>query len=120
MPEHSGSSDVIGFGPFEWDRARAELRRDGKRVKLSGQPLDVLSILVEHAERLVSREELRKKLWGERTFVDFEQGLNTAIARLRQALGDSAEQPRYIETVSGRGYRFVAPISPERCTLART
>jgi hypothetical protein len=79
-------------------------------VRLSGQPLDVLRALVAHADRVVTRDELRRELWGDETFVDFEQGLNTAIARLRQALGDSAEHPRFIETIPGRGYRFIAEL----------
>jgi eukaryotic-like serine/threonine-protein kinase len=102
---------AIAFGPFEWDAARAELRKHGVRLKLTGQPLELLTILLAHADRLVTREELRRKLWGARTFVDFEQGLNTAIARLRHALDDSAEHPRYIETVPGRGYRFIARVA---------
>lgn len=105
--------DVVRFGPFEWDPARAELRRRGVRLRLTGQPLDVLTLLIAHADRVVTREELRRELWGEETvFVDFEQGLNTAIARLRQTLGDSAENPRFIETIPGRGYRFIAELGP--------
>lgn len=111
MEDDPRPRDPVRFGPFEWNPARAEVRRDGAPLKLSGQPLDVLTMLLANADRLVTREELRKRLWGERTFIDFEQGLNTAIARLRQALGDSAEQPRYIATIPGRGYRFIAPIS---------
>jgi serine/threonine-protein kinase len=87
------------------------LRRDGVRLKLSGQPLEVLTILLEQADRLVTREEFRRRLWDQNTLVDFEQGLNTAIARLRHALGDSAERPHFIETVPGRGYRFIARVS---------
>lgn len=105
------SRDLKSFGPFDWDPARLILRRRGVRLKLAGQPLEVLTILLEQADRVVSREELRRKLWGEKTFVDFEQGLNTAIARLRHALGDSAEHPRYIETIPGRGYRFIAEVA---------
>lgn len=103
--------ETIGFGPFEWDPARAVLSREGARLKLSGQPLEVLTILLEHADRLVTREELRRRLWDRNTLVDFEQGLNTAIARLRHALGDSAERPHFIETLPGRGYRFIAPVT---------
>lgn len=103
--------ETISFGPFEWDPARAVLSREGARLRLSGQPLEVLTILLEHADRLVTREELRRRLWDRNTFVDFEQGLNTAIARLRHALGDSAERPLFIETLPGRGYRFIAPVA---------
>jgi DNA-binding winged helix-turn-helix (wHTH) protein len=102
---------AVAFGPFEWDPARAELRKHGARLKLTGQPLEVLTILLSQADRLVTREELRHRLWGTRTFVDFEQGLNTAIARLRNTLADSAEHPQYIETVPGRGYRFIARVA---------
>lgn len=110
MQNESRPREATAFGPFEWDPARAELRRRGVRLKLAGQPLALLSMLVDHADRLVTRDELRQALWGQKTFVDFEQGLNTAIARLRHTLGDSAEGPRYIETVPGRGYRFIATI----------
>lgn len=111
MHDEKRARQTLSFGPFEWDPARAVLRRDGVRLKLSGQPLEVLTILLEKADRLVTREDLHRRLWGQNTFVDFEQGLNTAIARLRHALGDSAERPHFIETVPGRGYRFIAPVS---------
>ena len=114
MRDHSAPREVVRFGTFEWDPPRAELRRRGVRLKLSGQPLEVLTILVAHADRVVTRDELRRELWGDDTFVDFEQGLNTAIARLRQTLGDSAESPRFIETVPGRGYRFIAELGANR------
>ena len=114
MRDHSGPREVVRFGTFEWDPARTELRRRGVRLKLAGQPLDVLTILIAHADRVVTRDELRRELWGDDTFVDFEQGLNTAIARLRQTLGDSAESPRFIETVPGRGYRFIAELGANR------
>jgi eukaryotic-like serine/threonine-protein kinase len=103
--------ETLSFGPFEWDPARGVLRRSGVRLRLGGQPLEILTILLEHADRLVMRDELRRRLWGQNTFVDFEQGLNTAIARLRHSLGDSAERPHFIETVPGRGYRFIAPVT---------
>jgi serine/threonine-protein kinase len=114
VPEDPAARETLSFGPFEWDPARAVLRRDGVRLKLSGQPLKVLNILVEQADRLVSRDELRRRLWDQNTFVDFEQGLNTAIARLRHTLGDSAERPHFIETVPGHGYRFIAPVARGR------
>jgi serine/threonine-protein kinase len=101
---------AVGFGPFLWDETAAELRRNGSRVRLPRQPAEILKRLLAVPGRVVTREDLRRRLWGDETFVDFEQGLNTAVARLRQALGDSAEAPRYVETVPGQGYRFVAPV----------
>src|SRR2546426_10853413 len=83
---------------------------DGLRVGLQEQPLQILSVLLERPGELVTREELRQRLWPADTFVDFEHGLNAAIKRLRDALGDSAETPRFVETVPRRGYRFVAPV----------
>ncbi len=111
MHDDQPARETLSFGPFEWDPARGILRRDGVRLRLGGQPLQILTILLEQADRLVTRDELRRRLWGRNTFVDFEQGLNTAIARLRHSLGDSAERPHFIETVPGRGYRFIAPVT---------
>ena len=99
------------FGPFVLNIEGETLERHGLPVKLAGQPMRILVLLVEKAGELATREELREHIWGEETFVDFEQGLNTAVNRLRQALGDSADAPLYIETVPGRGYRFVAPVT---------
>jgi DNA-binding winged helix-turn-helix (wHTH) protein len=107
MAHPDGRERTVRFGGFEFDREGREVRKDGARIRLGGQPLQVLGILLENHEQVVTREELRRRLWGSDTFVDFEQGLNTAIARLRQALGDSADRPRFIETVPGEGYRFV-------------
>src|SRR5215467_12431490 len=87
----------------------AELRRGGIKLKLSGQPFDVLLALLEKSGQVVTREELHDKLWSQDTFVDFEQGLNKAINRLREALGDEADNPRFIETLPRRGYRFLVP-----------
>ena len=100
----------VRFGPFEVDLHSGELFRDGVRLKLQPQPIQVLSILLENPGELITRDDLRKRLWPEDTFVDFEQGLNTAIKKLRQALGDEAETPRYIETLPKRGYRFIAEV----------
>lgn len=97
------------FGDFELDVRAGELRRDGARVLLAEQPLRLLEVLLEHPGVVVSREQLRQRLWPADTFVDFEHGLNAAVKRLRDALGDAAEAPRFIETVPKRGYRFVAP-----------
>src|SRR5579871_1755095 len=101
---------VFRFGVFEADEAAAELRRQGLRVKLHSQPFQVLIMLLERPSELVTREEMRQQLWGTDTFVDFDHGLNTAVNKIREALDDSASQPRYIETVSGKGYRFIAPV----------
>jgi Tol biopolymer transport system component/DNA-binding winged helix-turn-helix (wHTH) protein len=98
------------FGPFELSERQAELRKSGVRIKLQEQPFRVLVELVANSGNLVSREDLHKKLWPADTFVDFDVGLNSAIRKLRQALNDDAENPRYIETLSKRGYRFVAHV----------
>jgi DNA-binding winged helix-turn-helix (wHTH) protein/Tol biopolymer transport system component len=102
---------VFRFGTFEVSEHEGELRKNGARIKLQEQPFRVLVELVANAGRLVCREELQQKLWPSDTFVDFDVGLNTAISKLRQALGDEADEPRYIETLSKRGYRFIAPVS---------
>jgi TolB-like protein/DNA-binding winged helix-turn-helix (wHTH) protein/Flp pilus assembly protein TadD len=101
---------VVSFGSFEFNPYSGELRKEGMRVRLEGQPLAILQMLLDHPGGLVSREELQKKLWSGDTFVDFEHSLNAAVKRLRAALNDSADQPRYIETLARRGYRFVAPV----------
>src|SRR5687768_6619064 len=98
------------FAEFELDLDAGELRRRGVPVPIPDQPLRVLEVLVEHAGVIVSREQLRDRLWAADTFVDFEHGLNAAVKRLRDVLGDSADRPRFVETVPKRGYRFVAPV----------
>ena len=114
---HSAPS-LKRFGVFELDPVAGELRKQGRKLKLEGQPLQVLHILLEQPGRMVSREELREKLWPADTFVDFEQGINSAIKRLRQTLDDSAETPRYIETLPRRGYRFIYAVAdPESAPL---
>ena len=100
----------LTFGPFELDVSKEELSRAGIRVRLSGQPMEILLVLLAHAGEVVSREQLRARVWSDGTFVDFEGGLNAAIAKLRRALEDSAQYPRYIETVPGRGYRFLGRV----------
>src|SRR3981081_486942 len=102
--------DVLRFGAFEVEVRAGELRKHGVRVKLQELPFRVLTILLQQWGELVSREELRSQLWPADTFVDFDNSLNTSINKLREALGDSAESPRFIETLPRRGYRFVAPI----------
>jgi len=99
-----------GFGVFELDLRAAELRKHGVRIKLQEQPFQILSLMLEHPGEVVTREELRKKLWPAHTFVDFDRSLNKAMTKLRAALGDSAESPRYVETIPRHGYRFLAPV----------
>ena len=101
----------VRFGDFEADTDAAELRKQGVKVRLQDQPFQVLKILVERPGKVVSRDELRRQIWPADTFVDFEQGLNNAIKRLREALGDSPENPQFIETIPRRGYRFVAKLN---------
>src|SRR5947209_17874836 len=106
----------VCFGEFEMDEHAGELRKEGIKVRLQEQPLQILRILLEHPGEVVMREDLRKRVWPTDTFVDFDHGINNAIKRLREALGDTAETPRYIETLPRRGYRFlnaVATTSPE-------
>src|ERR1700731_630687 len=98
------------FGAFEVDLRAGELRRNGLKVKLQEQPLQVLTLLLERPGEVISRDDLRNRLWPADTFVDFDHSLNAAIKRLRDTLGDSAENPRFVETVARRGYRFVAPV----------
>jgi Tol biopolymer transport system component/DNA-binding winged helix-turn-helix (wHTH) protein len=101
---------VICFGSFETDLRAGELRREGRRIRLQEQPFQVLAMLLDRPGEIVTREELRGRLWRADTFVDFDHGLNAAVKRLRNALNDSAENPRFVETVARRGYRFIAPI----------
>src|SRR5215469_7167105 len=110
MQTEKESRQVFRFGIFDLDvRARA-LHKSGIRTKLQGQPFDILALLISRPGEVVTREELQQKLWPADTFVDFEHSVNTAIMRLRDALGDSAESPRFIETVPRCGYRFIAPV----------
>jgi DNA-binding winged helix-turn-helix (wHTH) protein/Tol biopolymer transport system component len=104
------TNGVIRFGIFEADLHAGELRRNGSKIKLQDQPFQLLALLLMKPGEVVTREELRGKLWPADTFVDFDHGLNAAVKRLRDALGDSAENPRFIETLSRRGYRFLAPV----------
>ena len=101
---------VVRFGVFELDARSGELRRSGVLVNLQDQPLKVLECLLERPGELVTREALRQRLWPGDTFVDFEQGVNAAVKRLRETLADSAESPRFVETLPRRGYRFIAPV----------
>ncbi len=111
QPPVTGESQTLRFGTFELDLRARELRRNGSRIRLQEQPYQVLLQLLERPGDVVSREELQARLWPADTFVDFDHSLNAAIRRLRDALGDSAENPRFVETVSRRGYRFLAPVT---------
>src|SRR6267154_5536627 len=104
------SPQLIRFGLFEVDTRSGELRRQGSKVNLQEQPFQALVLLLERRGEVVTREELNKRLWPENTFVDFERGLNKVINKLRTALRDDAEKPRFIETLPQRGYRFIAPL----------
>jgi len=107
----------LSFGVFDLDLGTGELRKRGTRVRLQQQPFQVLALLIEHRGEVVSREELRQTLWPANTFVDFDHGLNKAINKIRGALGDSADSPRFVETVARRGYRFVADVSVDEPVL---
>ncbi len=101
----------VRFGLFDFDPASRSLWRDGVPVRLQAQPMQVLSVLVEHAGEVVTRDQLRHAVWGTETFVDFDRGLNYCITQIRSALGDSAESPRFIRTVPKLGYQFIAPVT---------
>src|SRR5262249_44689494 len=103
------SPRLIRFGIFELDMRSGELRKQGRKIRLEGQPVQVLTCLLKQAGELGTREKLHKKLWPADTFVNFEHGLNAAVKRLRHALNDSADSPRFVETLPRRGYRFIAP-----------
>ena len=121
MPQPSPiSAQVVRFGIFELDLQAGELRRNGARVKLQEQPLQILQALLENPGRVVSRDDLRKRIWTADTFVDFDRGLYSALARLRETLGDSAESPRFIETIPRKGYRFIAPVEASSATPTDT
>jgi TolB-like protein/DNA-binding winged helix-turn-helix (wHTH) protein/Tfp pilus assembly protein PilF len=110
MEPAANPSRIICFGSFALNLRAGELHKGGLKVKLQGQPLQALAFLVTHPGEVVTREELGKELWPDGTFTDFDQGLNSAINKIREALGDSAESPRYVETLARRGYRFIAPV----------
>lgn len=113
MATSTPSARVLRFADFELDVCAGQLRKRGTRLRLQGQPLQVLAVLLNHAGDVVTRDELRSQIWSADTFVDFDHSLHNAIARLRETLGDSAETPRYIETLPRRGYRFIAPVERE-------
>jgi TolB-like protein/DNA-binding winged helix-turn-helix (wHTH) protein len=111
MPTTSAITVIFQFGVFQLDLNEGELRKAGVKVKLQDQPFRVLAVLVEHAGHVVTRDELRQKVWPSNVYVDFDQGLNSAIKKVREALGDAADSPRLIETVARHGYRFISPVS---------
>jgi DNA-binding winged helix-turn-helix (wHTH) protein len=115
MPDTWGSARArfYRFGVFELDARSRELRKHGVRIKLQEQPTQVLSLLLEHAGEVVTREQIQKHLWPDDTFVDFDNAINSAVRKLREALGDTTENPRFVETLARRGYRFVASVSGE-------
>src|ERR1700686_1534466 len=101
---------ILQFGVFEVDLKTCELRKHGLRLKLAEQPFQVLVVLLEKPGEIVTRDEMRNRLWPGDTFVDFDHGLNNAVIRLREVLGDASENPRFVETIPRRGYRFIAPV----------
>jgi len=112
----SPNEEILRFDVFELNLRAGELYKGGRKIRLQGLPLRVLAILLEMAGQVVTREELRGKLWSADTFVDFEHSLNTAVAKLRRALNDEAEKPRFIETLPRRGYRFVGSLAEKLST----
>src|SRR5581483_3833118 len=110
MAESAVNPSVVRFGVFELDRQRRELRKSGVKIKLQDQPFEILSLLLERPGEIVAREDLQKRLWPENTYVDFDLSLNSAVKKLRQALNDDSENPRFIETLYRRGYRFIGPL----------
>src|ERR1700731_4376343 len=110
MALETRSAGILRFATFEGDLRSGELRKKGVRIKLQEQPFHVLTVLLQRPGEVVTREELRNQNWPPDTFVDFDNSLNTAINKLREALGDSADNPRFIETLPRRGYRFIAPV----------
>src|SRR5580700_12009978 len=119
MSSASSNAFLYRFGPFELDTAEGKLSREGTRIKLQELPYRLLLILVEKPGEIVSREEVRQRLWPQNTFVEFDNSLGVAIRKIRDVLGDNADSPCYVETVPRRGYRFLAPVTvvtetPER------
>src|SRR5580692_3040447 len=117
-----GTATRYRFGVFEVDSSTGELRRKGVRVKLHAQPCQVLFMLLERPGEMLTRQEICQELWPDGTFVDYEHGVNSAVNRLREALGDQANNPKFIETLARRGYRFLAPVeqigAEEEATVA--
>ena len=117
MPTSEPAARRLRFDDFELDVRAGQLRKRGARLRLQGQPLQVLAVLLNRAGEVVTREELRSQIWSADTFVDFDHSLHNAVARIREALGDSAETPRYVETLPRRGYRFIAAVEREEAQV---
>src|SRR5690349_17773597 len=113
MQDFRSSQGNVRFGTFELSKDAGELRKDSAKIPLQEQPLQILRILLDEPGQVVTREQLRQRIWPSDTFVDFDHGINNAIKRLREALGDAAETPRYIETLPRRSYRFIGKIERE-------
>ena len=111
LQQHTPTDRLVRFGSFELDLQGGKLTKTGARIRLQEQPFRILALLLQHPGELVTREEIRQKLWSDDTFVEFDAALNTAVRKLREALNDSADNPRFVETVPRRGYRFVAPVA---------
>jgi len=125
VPKHTVAAETIRFGPYVLDPRSAELSARGRTIRLPEQPFLVLSALLDRSGELVTREELRQRLWSGETFVDFEHGLNVIIKRLRELLGDASDRPQFIETIPRHGYRFICPVergdsSPTKPTPPKT
>ncbi len=110
MPSSNREARLLRFAVFEIDLTAGELRKNGARIRLQEQPFQVLITLLQNAGQVVTRDELREKIWPADTFVDFDHSLNTAVNKIRESLGDSASSPRFVETLARRGYRFIAPV----------
>jgi DNA-binding winged helix-turn-helix (wHTH) protein len=104
---------IVRFGVFEFDQRTGELRKNGAKIKVEGQPIQVLELLLQRPQEVVTQDEIRTRLWPDGTVVEFEHSIKSAVKRLRQALDDDAEAPRYIQTLPRRGYRFIAPVNVE-------
>ena len=113
MPQPAPGSAILRFDVYALDLRAGELFKSGRKIKLQEQPFRILTMLLEHPGELVAREELRQRLWSEDTFVDFEHSLNTAIKKLRRALCDEVDKPRFIETLPRRGYRFIGSLGTQ-------
>jgi len=110
VSESAQNPHILRFGVFEVDLQAGELRKSGVKIKLQDQPFQILVLLLERPGQVLTREELRQKLWSADTFVEFDHSLNSAVKRLRQALGDDSDNPRFIETLPRRGYRLIVPV----------
>jgi cholera toxin transcriptional activator len=110
MPSSNREARLLRFSVFEVDLTAGELRKNGVRIRLQEQPFQVLAALLQNAGEVVTRDDLREKIWPADTFVDFDHSLNTAVNKIRESLGDSASSPRFVETLARRGYRFIAPV----------